>query len=183
MNTNALTENGRDEIKDYNKMANLLACVMLYLYLMGLSVMRKAGRRSLFVIGLISMFNLSALAQYDDTPGVVYSNWAVGQICRMTGGGASIAQSFGLVPMMLMSNSNPYYNLRAAQDYMRFNNLDENTKKYYLMKIFEYTLKSCPNNIARSEFNELKALTSYYNKYKKICAEFDGSKTKCLKEA
>ena len=109
-------------------MVNLRACAIVDYYVMSLSVMRKAGRRSLFVIGLISIFNVSALAQYDDTPGIVYSNWAVGQICRMTGGGASIAQSFGLVPMMLMSNSNPYYNLRAAQDYMRFNNLDENTK-------------------------------------------------------
>jgi len=144
--------------------------------------MIKVGRRSFFVIGMISMFNLSALAQYDDSPGVVYSNWYVGQICRMTGEGASITQSFSLVPLILMSNSNRYYNLRAAQDYMRFSNLEENTKKYYFNKILEYTLKSCPNNIARSEFDEIKALTSYFNKYKKVCTEFDGSKTKCLKE-
>lgn len=120
----------KNSANQVNKLVSFLACAMIYI----LTVMIGIGRRSFFVIGMISMFNLSALAQYDDSPGVVYSNWYVGQICRMTGEGASITQSFSLVPLMLMLNSNRYYNLRAAQDYMRFSNLEENTKNITSIK-------------------------------------------------
>lgn len=145
--------------------------------------MNKVRSCSLFVIGMISVFNLSALAQYDDTPGVYYSNWAVSQVCRMTADRTvSIAQANRLIIVILMSYNNPYYNAKAAQDYLRFLDLDKKTKLYYVFKILESTLKSCPNNIARTEFNGIKLVVSYYNTYKKACTRFNDSSTKCLED-
>ena len=108
---------------------------------------------SFLISTTVTIYPLSSFAQYDDTPGARYSQWAVGAVCRMMANGVTFMQAFNMLTPMLMGGKAP---LGAMQDYLAMSN----SKNIYSEKsgfiITKGAINTCPNNFGRTEYNNVK---------------------------
>jgi hypothetical protein len=141
----------------------------------------KGKALAVCIVSILFLEN-KAHAQYDDSPGSQYTDWAIGQICRVAGQGVTVGQATGLLPSMIMGGQ--YATVAAMQDFQRVSRMNLAQMKNLTINISNGVLRTCPNNIGRSEYDSMLREQNYFNRTGNVCTQWEGGTTegRCLND-
>ena len=116
-----------------------------------------------------------------------YTNYVVDQTCRLTNPNfLAMGIAYESVPLMLMDNSNPYYNVDAASEYLLMTKdgiRPQSEQDEMIINIGSGLIKKCPEIPSKRELAAMKGLVNYYKKKGIYCVRFaDQSFKKCAEE-
>ena len=146
----------------------------------------KKNLLNIFSLGFATII-LSACGVGTKVKWPIYTNYIVDQTCRLTNPNFfAMGIAYESVPLMLMDNSNPYYDVDAASEFLLMTKdgiISQSEQDEMIINIGSGLIKKCPEKLSKRELAEIKGLVNYYRKNNKYCLKFaDQSYKKCLEE-